>query len=184
MGAPELATERLLLRRWRASDRAPFARLNASPEVMEYFPSTLTTTQSDVFAELIDIGLVERPFGLWAVEVVGLVPFVGFVGLSVPTWDAPFMPCVEVGWRLDSPHWGLGYATEAASEVLRYAFGELVLPEIVSFTSKVNLRSRAVMDRLGMVRDSTMDFDHPNLEAGHHLTPHVLYRMTASRWTQ
>lgn len=182
MTAPELRTERLLLRQWRESDRAPFARLNGDPVVMEHFPSTLDENQSDVLAELVDIGLAERDYGLWAVEVVDGPEFIGFVGLSSPTWQATFTPCIEVGWRLDRPHWGHGYATEAAAEVLRYGFQDLGLAEIVSFATLTNLPSYAVMKRLGMHRDPAEDFDHPNIAAGDPLCRHLLCRVTAAGW--
>ena len=182
MSAPELRTDRLLLRRWRESDHAPFARLNGDPEVMEHFPSTLDETQSNVMAELLDVGLAERDYGLWAVEVVDGPAFIGFVGLSNTTWEAAFTPCIEIGWRLDKPHWGLGYASEAAAEVLRYAFDELELDEVVSFTSLSNLPSLAVMERIGMTRDPAEDFDHPNLRPDDPLCRHLLSRLSRARW--
>ncbi len=184
MSAPELRTERLRLRRWRTSDHEPFARLNGDPEVMDHFPSTLEEVQSNVMAELLDAGLAERDYGLWAVEVVEGPDFIGFVGLSSPTWSASFTPCVEIGWRLDKPHWGNGYASEAAREVLRYAFEELQLDEIVSFTSLTNLPSLAVMERIGMTRDPAEDFDHPNLVAGDPLRRHLLSRISAVDWRE
>ncbi|MDG2113087.1 MAG: GNAT family N-acetyltransferase [Actinomycetota bacterium] len=182
MTAPELATERLLLRRWRESDHVPFARLNGDPVVMEHFPSTLDETQSSVLAELCDVGLAERDYGLWAVEVVDGPEFIGFVGLSSPSWEAVFTPCIEIGWRLDRPHWGHGYATEAAREVLRYAFEDLGLDEVVSFTTLTNTPSSAVMERLGMTRDPAEDFDHPNIESGHPLRRHLLCRVDQDGW--
>jgi len=127
LSAPELHTERLLLRRWRTSDHPAFARLNGDPAVMEHFPSTLDEVQSNVMAELLDAGLAERDYGLWAVEVAGGPEFIGVVGLSSPTWEASFTPCVEIGWRIDRPYWGSGFATEAAHEVVRYAFEDLSL---------------------------------------------------------
>jgi RimJ/RimL family protein N-acetyltransferase len=164
----------LILRQWRDEDREPFAALNADPEVMRYFPSTLTRVQSDAFVDR-SIELIDgRGWGLWAVEVEGVAPFVGFVGLNVPT----FMPdVVEVGWRLAREHWGKAYASEAAREALRYGFEELGLAEIVSFTSTVNERSRRVMERIGMTHDPTRDFDHPNVPDGP-LRRHVLYAIS------
>jgi ribosomal-protein-alanine N-acetyltransferase len=178
---PELRTERLLLRRWRDSDREPFAALNADPEVMRHFPSTLTAAQSD---ELIDI--IERRFahgyGLWAVEVPGTAPFIGFVGLNRAPFEAHFTPAVEVGWRLAAQHWGRGYATEAARAAMTFGFDTVGLDEIVSFTVPANAPSRAVMERLGMTRDERDDFDHPNLDEGHPLRRHVLYRRSRRSW--
>ena len=121
-------------------------------------------------------------FGLWAVEVPGSAPFVGFVGLAVPRFEAHFAPCVEIGWRLAAEYWSRGYATEAASAVLAHAFGPLGLAEVVSFTAPANLRSRRVMERLGMTRSPADDFEHPGLSEGHPLRPHVLYRLSRSAW--
>ncbi|MEO3432454.1 GNAT family N-acetyltransferase [Inquilinus sp. CAU 1745] len=174
---PELETKRLRLRAWRAEDLEPFAALNADPEVMEHFPATLDRVESDTLAAGIQAHFAERGFGLWAVEAPGAVPFAGFVGLSVPRRTLPFTPCVEVGWRLARHCWGRGYATEAAQAALSFGFGTLGLEEIVSFTAAGNLRSRRVMERLGMSRDETDDFDHPALPEGHRLRRHVLYRL-------
>ena len=179
---PELTTSRLVLRDWRDGDRAPFAALNADPAVMEHFPAPLSRRESDEFVDRIRAGLAARGFGLWAVEVAGTGQFIGFTGLAVPGFDAPFMPAVEIGWRLSRPAWGHGYATEAATRVLDFAFGEAGLSEIVSFTSVPNVRSQAVMRRIGMTHDPVDDFEHPRLEEGHRLRHHVLWRMTARRW--
>jgi ribosomal-protein-alanine N-acetyltransferase len=156
----ELRTERLILRRWRDSDREPFAELNADDETMRFFPATQTREESDAFVDRINAQFDEHGWGLWAVEVAGGAPFVGFVGLSVPRF-APEL--VEAGWRLHRDHWGNGYATEAARESLRFGFDELQLEEIVSFTTVANLPSRKVMERIGMTHDPSRDFDHPNL---------------------
>ena len=172
-----LRTDRLLLRDWRPDDLEPFARMNADPEVAEYLPARLSREESEVFARRIREHFAERGFGLWALEVPGEVAFVGFVGLSVPGFDAPFTPCVEVGWRLLRPFWGQGYATEGARAALEYGFGELGLDEIVSFTTEANQRSRRVMERLGMRHDLADDFDHPSLPAESPMRRHVLYRL-------
>ncbi len=179
MSAPRvyLRTERLVLRGWRAEDRAPFAALNADPEVMEFLPWSLTARQSDALADRIEAHFAEHDFGLYAVELPGEVPFAGFVGLSVPSFEAAFMPCVEIGWRLSRETWGRGIATEAARAAAADGFGRVGLDEIVSFTAASNHRSRAVMERIGMRRDPAEDFDHPSLEAGHPLRRHVLYRL-------
>ena len=175
----ELKTERLLLRRWRPSDREPFARLNADPVVMQYFVGTLSREDSDELVDQIEKHFEEHAFGLWAIEVPGVAPFVGFVGLSVPSFEAHFMPAVEVGWRLDRPYWGRGYAAEAARASLTDGFDRVGLTEIVSFTTPINLPSIAVMERLGMTRDPNDDFDHPGVPKGHPLRRHVLYRIAA-----
>lgn len=173
----EIRTERLLLRRWVAADRAPFAALNADPEVAEHLPGVISRTESDAFADRIEAHFDSHGYGLWAVEVPGITPFAGFVGLSTPRFEARFTPCVEVGWRLARGCWGQGYATEAAREALDFAFRQLGLEEIVSFTVPENVRSRAVMERIGMTRDPDGDFDHPRLPEGHRLRRHVLYRI-------
>jgi RimJ/RimL family protein N-acetyltransferase len=170
----EIRTARLLLRRWRAEDRPAFAALNADPRVMEHFPSVLTAEESDALAERIERHLLERGFGLWAVEIPGVVDFAGFIGLSVPAFEAHFTPCVEVGWRLAVDQWGRGYATEGALAALQFGFEHLDLPEIVSFTVPRNFRSRRVMLRIGMTHDPADDFDHPG--APPPFRRHVLYR--------
>lgn len=164
-----------MLRRWREDDKEPFAALNADPVVMEHFPATLSREDSDALAERIEAGFDEHGFGLWAVEADG--EFIGFTGLSVPRFTAPFTPCVEIGWRLARSAWGRGYATEAARASLEDGFGRAGLTEVISFTAVQNVRSQAVMGRLGMTHDPADDFDHPALPAGHPLRRHVLYRI-------
>ena len=171
-----LTTGRLILRPWRDADLAPFAALNADPAVMEHFPATLTRDESDAVAARVRAFMAEHGFGWWAVEVPGEAPFIGFIGLWRPAFETHFTPCVEVGWRLARAYWGRGYATEGAREALRFGFKDLGLAEIVSFTATPNLRSQAVMRRLGMTRDPADDFDHPRLADGHPLRRHVLYR--------
>lgn len=176
----ELRTDRLTLRRWRDEDLEPFAQLNADPEVMAHMPSLLNRAESDALAARIRGQFEQRGFGLWAVEVPGVAPFIGYVGLAVPRFTAHFTPCVEVGWRLARAHWGFGYATEAARASLAFGFDHVRLDEIVSFTVPANTRSIAVMERLGMTRDPADDFDHPGLPEGHPLRRHVLYRLTCT----
>ncbi|HEY4395063.1 MAG TPA: GNAT family N-acetyltransferase [Polyangia bacterium] len=174
-----LQTERLILRPWRDKDLAPFAALNADPRVREHFPSCLTRAQSDASAQKIRAAFDARGYGLWAVEVSGGAPFIGFIGLAEPSFTAPFTPCVEIGWRLAHATWGLGYATEGAHGVLACAFERLGLTELVSMTTPANARSRRVMEKLGMQRDPAEDFDHPNLPPRSPLRRHVLYRIGA-----
>ncbi|MEJ5913649.1 GNAT family N-acetyltransferase [Pseudokineococcus sp. 1T1Z-3] len=181
----ERRTERLLLRRWRTEDREPFAAMNADPEVMEHFPALLDRTSSDALAARADARLAEQGWGLWALEVAtgdDAGRFAGFTGLQAPSWAPPFGPCVEVGWRLPRWAWGRGYATEAAQEALRVAFADLALAEVVSFTAVPNVRSQAVMRRLGMTRDPAEDFDHPLVPKASPLLRHVLYRLRADAW--
>ena len=180
--ASELRTARLLLRRWRKTDWAPFAALNADPLVMEHFPAPLRREESDDLADRIAAGFDERGWGLWAVEVLDQAAFAGFIGLNPATFDAPFTPAVEVGWRLARDYWGCGYATEGAGAALSFGFDALALEEIVSFTTHGNARSRRVMERLGMRRDPSDDFENPNLPEGDALRPHVLYRLDRATW--
>jgi RimJ/RimL family protein N-acetyltransferase len=175
----ELRAGRLVLRRWQASDRAPFAALNADPLVMEYFPSTLTAAESDAMVDQIEQTFAADHVGLWAVEVPGVVSFAGYVGLWPARFPAPFTPAIEVGWRLARSYWGCGYATEAARVAVDDGFERLGLSEIVSFTAVPNERSRRVMEKLGMTHDPREDFDHPNVQVGHSLRRHVLYRLRA-----
>jgi len=177
---PELLTARLRLRRWVDADREPFAALNADPAVMEYFPDPLSRQQSDRLIEAIERGFEQRGFGLWAVEVRATSAFIGFTGLSEPSYETDFTPAVEVGWRLAREAWGMGFATEAAKASLAFGFERAGLNQIVSFTPAGNLRSRAVMERIGMRRDEAGDFDHPRLPDGHRLRRHVLYRIDKS----
>jgi ribosomal-protein-alanine N-acetyltransferase len=173
----ELRTERLLLRPWRPTDRAPFAALNADPVVREFLPGLLARAESDAAVDRIEAHFAEHGFGLWAVEVPGETDFAGFIGLSVPKFEAHFTPCVEIGWRLAAEHWGRGYASEGARACLAFGFDQLGLPEILAFTVPGNARSRRVMERLGMTRDAAGDFEHPSLPVGHALRRHVLYRI-------
>lgn len=133
--------------------------------------------------ERIEAHFALHGFGAWAVEVPGEAPFIGYVGLAIPRFDAEFMPCVEVGWRLAAQHWGLGYATEAARAAVRFGFREVGLGEIVSFTVPANARSRRVMEKIGMRRDRARDFDHPAFAPGHPLRRHVLYAITPRELT-
>jgi RimJ/RimL family protein N-acetyltransferase len=181
-GGPILTTARLRLRQWREEDLAPFAALNADPQVMEFFPKVLTRAESDAVAGRIRDHFARHGFGLWAVEVPGAADFVGFVGLAVPSFEAHFTPCVEIGWRLAREHWGHGYATEAATAALAFGFGERALEEIVAFTVPANIPSRRVMGRLGMRRLPADDFEHPAIAEGHPLRSHVLYRLRRSDW--
>lgn len=177
----ELRTQRLLLRRWRESDREPFAAMNADPQVMEFFPATQSRSVSDASIDSWQKQLAERGWSNWAVELLASAQFIGFIGLSVPKRLLPFSPCVEIGWRLAAEHWGQGFATEGARAALQAGFERLGLQEIVSFTSVLNVRSQAVMQRIGM-SNAYQDFEHPGVPEGHPLRPHCLYRMTRRQW--
>ncbi len=177
----ELCTDRLLLRRWRPTDRAPFARLNADPEVMRWFPSLLSRQESDALADRIEAGFDERGWGLWALEQRASGRFIGFAGLSPVTFDAPFAPAVEIGWRWHARR-GATASRRAGLAAVACAFGELGLSELVSFTVPDNVRSRAVMERLRFAHDPAEDFDHLQLPPGDPLRRHALYRASAATW--
>ena len=176
-----LKTERLLLRAWKPEDYPYFAQLNADPKVMEYYPETLSEDESNNMADKIQSLLLERSWGFWAVELIDKKQFIGFVGLHKPSYDLPVTPCVEIGWRLAKEYWGKGYATEAAQEALKFAFKELKLNEVYSFTSVTNKRSWSVMERLGM-QNTHCNFEHPIIPEGNPLREHVLYKVTVTQW--
>jgi RimJ/RimL family protein N-acetyltransferase len=179
---PHVHTDRLLLREWRQADKVPYAALNADPEVMRHFPSTLTAEQSndmvDRMAAAWSLG-----FGLWAVERVDTAEFIGFVGLAAPSWSTDFTPCIEIGWRLARAHWGHGFAPEAARAVLDFAFMQVAVPndEVVSFTTERNLKSQRVMQKIGMRLDPSRSFDHP-MTPGWAEQRHVLYCIDRPTW--
>jgi RimJ/RimL family protein N-acetyltransferase len=172
-----IETRRLLLRRWRPDDREPFFRINSDPRVMRFFVSTLSRAESDALAARIEANWDRQGFGQFAAEMRDEGRFCGFIGLSVPGFEAHFTPCVEIGWRLGAEFWNRGLATEGARAVLDYAFQTLGLAELVSFTVPDNLPSRRVMEKIGMSRDPADDFDHPRIVEGHPLRRHVLYRV-------
>lgn len=179
---PEVRTDRLLLRGWREDDLAPFAAMNADPRVTQHLSRALTREESDAFVAWIVEAWATRGYGQWAMERLDSGGFIGFTGLSAPSFEAPFTPAVEVGWRLAPDAWGNGFATEAAEAALRFGFETVSLDEIVSFTVPANVRSRAVMERLGMTHDPADDFDHPRFPEGHRLRRHVLYRLDRATW--
>lgn len=177
----EVTTPRLRLRQWRESDRAPYAAMNADPAVMRFFPATQSREASDRSIDTWCAELEQRGWSNWAVEESASGAFVGFIGLTVPKRALPFMPCVEVGYRLAQAHWGKGFASEGARAALEVGFTRLALEEVVSFTSLLNLPSRAVMERIGM-KNTHEDFDHPALPEGSALRRHCLYRIERQVW--
>lgn len=179
-----IKTNRLILRPWHDEDFEPFAEMNADPKVMEYFPATLTSEESDAHAKRIIENFEKQGWGLWAVSVPGVSDFIGFIGLAIPTFEAHFTPTVEVGWRLAYKYWGQGYATEGALAALEYGFNKLNFDEIVSFTAATNKRSIEVMKKIGMHHREIDDFDHPKLAEGHPLRRHVLYRLKSAEWKE
>jgi RimJ/RimL family protein N-acetyltransferase len=172
-----LHTDRLILRRWASTDHLAFARMNRDPAVMEFYPATLSLEETCQMVERAEAHFDRNGFGPWAAELRETGEFIGYIGLLIPRFEAAFTPCVEIGWRLAAEHWGKGLATEGARAAVRYAFETLALKEIVSFTVPANLRSRRVMEKLGMTHDLRDDFDHPLLPLGYLMQRHVLYRL-------
>lgn len=168
-----LETDRLLLRGWRDPDRLPFAQINADLRVMEFMPSPLSRKESDELFDKIQGHIQRHGFGLYAAELLDDHSFIGYIGLAIPSFQAKFTPCVEIGWRLAAEHWNQGLATEGARAVVHYAFQSLGIAELVSFTVPANKPSRRVMEKLGMIHDPAEDFEHPRLPG----IRHVLYRL-------
>lgn len=176
-----LETKRIKLRQWRKEDIDMFAEMNSYPDVMRYFPKPLTRIESDCMAQRCKSHIAEYGWGLWCAQLIDSGEFIGFVGIHRPLKIMPCSPCVEVGWRLNKRHWGMGYATEAAELVLSYGFEKLGLTELVSYTTVSNVRSRAVMERIGL-KNTNQNFGHPEIEEDHPLFEHVLYKITKSSW--
>jgi ribosomal-protein-alanine N-acetyltransferase len=176
-----IETARLRLRDWRDQDREPLYRITSDPHVMEYFPAPLSREESGTLIDRIEAHQLQHGFTFFAAELRHTAQFIGFIGMVYTPFEAPFTPCVEIGWRLAAESWGQGLATEGARAVLRFGFDELKLPEIVALTVPANRRSRRVMEKLGMTYDPTDDFEHPGLPPGHPLRPHVLYRVRAAQ---
>lgn len=177
-----IETARLRLRTWQPAHRDPFAKLNADPRVMEFFPSVLSRVESDALVDRIEAHFHRHGFGPFAVESRETAEFIGFTGPLVVAFESHFTPCLEIAWRLDFEYWGRGYATEAARAVLQYCHETLNLPEVVALTVPANIRSRRVMEKLAMTRNPADNFDHPNLPEGHPLRRHVLYRFGFSKF--
>ncbi len=180
----ELRTPRVLLRQWKDSDLDAWAAMNADPAVRRYFPSVLDRAQAQGEADRIRASIAQRGWGMWALEVPGLHAFAGFVGLNLPGFEAPWMPAVEIGWRLSPSAWGQGYASEGAAAALDFAFTDLQLPQVVAMSVPTNGPSHRVMERIGMVRDAEADFDHPRVPDGSPLKRHILHRTTPQQWHQ
>jgi RimJ/RimL family protein N-acetyltransferase len=155
--------------------------MNADARVMEYFPAPLDRAASDAVAGRLRAEIAERGHGFWAVELRETGDFIGFTGLRIPAGPLPIGPCVEIGWRLAAEHWGHGYASEAARAALEHGFVALGVDEIVSFTALPNVRSQAVMRRIGMEHRGEV-FEHPGVAPGHRLRPHCLYRLSRQEW--
>lgn len=179
----EIISDRLILRQWKESDYPIFAKMNSCDAVMEYFPNKLTEIESNLFAEKLFKLISERGWGLWALEIKDTNEFIGFAGLHQIPKQLSFSPAIEIGWRLIKEAWGKGYATEAANKILEVAFKELGINEIVSITSVVNKRSKAVMERIGL-KNTFENFQHPLIENGSPLKEHVLYKITKEQWSK
>lgn len=182
-----LTTKRLILRTWKSTDTPLMAAISSDPLVMEHFPAIQDMTATQALINHINQHFETFGYALYAVETKETHEFIGFVGLNHPPFDIPHfqpaeLPIVEIGWRLSSKHWGKGYATEAAKAVLYYAFTELNLGEIISFTVVANSKSRRVMEKIGLHHSETDDFDHPKLEENSPLRRHVLYRLTRENY--
>ncbi|WP_020210878.1 GNAT family N-acetyltransferase [Gilvimarinus chinensis] len=177
----ELSSSRLRLRQWHLSDYPAFASMNRHPEVMAFFPSTLTTTASNALAHKCQLDIAKRGWGLWALEMTTSGEFIGFTGFNIPSKNLPFSPCIEIAWRLARPYWRQGYATEAAQAALEFGFNALGFSEVVAFTAQNNFRSRAVMLRLNM-QPSDQNFLHPDIDPQHPLAEQALFSLTRERW--
>lgn len=171
-----IETPRLVLRDWEEEDLMPFASLNQDHKVLEFLPGALTVEESAAWINKLKEDCKEHGFGLWA-ATLKTGEFIGYIGLNVPAFKANFTPCIEIGWRLAPLYWGQGLAAEGARAALRYAFDELKLAEVVSFTVPENKRSIRVMEKIGMQRDLSGDFNHPKLPLDHPLSRHILYRI-------
>ncbi len=173
-------TERLILRDWQESDFAPFRAMNMDPNVMEFFPNTLSNSETDAFAGRIKSEFEKCNYGLFAVEEKESREFLGFIGFHWAAFDSDFTPCIEIGWRLKFDAWGKGFATEGAAACLKYGFDTLGFDKVYSFTSKLNIRSESVMKKIGMKKIA--EFDHPNIDEGSELKTHVFYMISQPGW--
>lgn len=173
-----ITTKRLILRKWQKEDAEPFATINQDPRVLKYLSGPLTQVETEAKMQLFNQQIDKQGFGWFACELAEDKQLIGCVGLSIPNFEAQFMPCVEIGWRLALGSWGKGYATEAAKACLDFGFNEKGLEEIVAFTVRENIKSRKVMERLGMQYDAQGDFQHTDLAKDDPKSWHVLYRIT------
>jgi RimJ/RimL family protein N-acetyltransferase len=174
-------TERVILRQWRAEDRPIFAAINADPKVMKYFPSALSKSQSDALVDRVSNDINVSGWGFWAAERADTAEFMGFVGINYSADGLPFAPCVDIGWRLGSQHWGQGLATEAAQGAMAYAFTHTSVEKLVSMTPLANAASERIMQKLGMIK-LAKTFLHPKVAQGHLLQEHVLYELSRDQW--
>ena len=174
-----IETPRLILRQWQQSDHKPYIKLNADPEVMKFFPAVKTPGETSAQIKRLTDYINEHGYGFFAVERKDNHEFIGFTGLTKPGFEAYFTPCIEIGWRLSKENWGYGFATEAATGCLDFAFCQLKLSEIYAFTAVQNIRSEMVMQRIGM--NKVGEFDHPLIADGHFLKKHIIYKITHAK---
>ncbi len=179
---PILETERLILRTWNDDDLENYYQINQDQKVTEFLLVTPTMEQVKEFMHGMNEQYKELNYTLFAAVEKSSHALIGFIGLNPPKWESHFTPCVEIGWRLGSKYWGMGYATEGAEAVLAYGFDQCHLNEIVSFTVHENIRSRRVMEKLSMEHDSADDFNHPLVPVDHKLLKHVLYRINRQKY--
>jgi RimJ/RimL family protein N-acetyltransferase len=177
--APRIETPRLVLRQWNDDDVERWADMNADPRVMEFFPSTMDRERSQQQAALMHDDLEKNGYGWFVIERKDRPGFAGVLALDDIRYEMPFEPLREIGWRLPVESWGNGYATEGARALLRFAFEELQWPEVIAMTAVINMRSRRVMEKLGMTHDPAEDFDHPRVPDGLAIKRHVLYRISS-----
>lgn len=176
----KFTSERVGFREWTEEDIEPFAEMNASKKVMEYFPKTLSKDESINFVKKINAAFKEYGYGLYAVDELQTNEFIGFIGFSYPSFKLEFTPCIEIGWRIKQEKWNKGFATEGAKRCLKFGFDTLNFKEVYSFTSKVNTKSERVMQKIGMKK--AQEFEHPKIELGSHLKTHVLYKIEESEY--
>jgi len=179
-----IRTQRLIVRNWEERDRELFHRINSDEAVMEFFPFRRDRAQADAKMNEMRADIARQGYGWTAVEIAATGQCIGFVGLHDVEIE-PILPAgsIEIGWRLAPEFWGHGYVTEAAAALFDYGFETLGLAEITSFAVANNKRSTAVMERLGMRRDPSSDFDHPSVPDTHPLLKfHVFYRVTREDW--
>jgi RimJ/RimL family protein N-acetyltransferase len=172
-----IETKRLILSTWKESDAEPYFKINQDPKVIEYLRGPLTMEQVQDFIDTVNACQNKYGYALWAARLRTTGTLIGYIGLNYVDWPAHFTPATEVGWRLGSPYWGQGLATEGALAALDYGFNQCQLTEIVSFTVPANQRSIRVMEKIGLKRDLQGDFAHPKLAANHPLSRHILYRL-------
>jgi RimJ/RimL family protein N-acetyltransferase len=171
-----IETQRLVLRQWNDADVEAWADMNADARVMEFFPGVMARERSYEQAAILRAALDKNGYGWFVMERREQPGFAGIMAVDDIRHDLPFRPLREIGWRLPVESWGHGYATEAANGLLKFARDELHWSEVVAMTAAINMRSRRVMERLGMTYDASEDFNHPRVPDGMAIKRHVLYR--------